>query len=77
MGAPYLANLQSGVFYPPSLLLLLPLPLGFNLFLFAHYLIALSGAWMLAARLKEWPGFLRQRAPRCSRSAAIWSRCSI
>ncbi len=45
MGAPYLANLQSGVFYPPSLLLLLPLPLGFNLFLFAHYLIALSGAW--------------------------------
>jgi hypothetical protein len=46
MGTPYLANLQSGVFYPPSLLLLLPLPLGFNLFLFAHYLIALSGAWM-------------------------------
>ncbi|MET0152282.1 MAG: hypothetical protein ABW298_06710, partial [Candidatus Binatia bacterium] len=46
MGTPYLANLQSGVFYPPSLLLLLPLPLGFNLFLFAHYLIALSGAWV-------------------------------
>jgi hypothetical protein len=46
MGTPYLANLQSGVFYPPSLLLLLPLPLGFNLFLFSHYVIALSGAWV-------------------------------
>jgi hypothetical protein len=46
MGTPYLANLQSGVLYPPSLLLLFPLPLGFNLFLFAHYLVALSGTWM-------------------------------
>jgi Bacterial membrane protein YfhO len=45
MGTPFLANWQSGVFYPPSLLLLLPLPLGFNLFLFAHYVIALLGAW--------------------------------
>ncbi len=45
LGTPYLANLQSGVFYPPSLLLLLPLPLGFNLFLLAHYAIALLGAW--------------------------------
>src|SRR5262245_26087457 len=27
MGAPYLANLQSGALYPPSVLLLLPLPL--------------------------------------------------
>jgi len=46
MGTPYLANLQSGVLYPPSVLLLLPLPLGFNMFLLAHYVIALSGTWM-------------------------------
>ncbi len=45
MGTPFLGNLQSGVFYPPSALLLFPLPLGFNLFLFAHYVIALTGMW--------------------------------
>jgi hypothetical protein len=45
MGTPYLANLHSGVFYAPSVLLLLPLPLGFNLFLFTHYVVALFGSW--------------------------------
>lgn len=46
MGAPFLANFQSGVLYPPSMLLLLPWPLGADLFLFAHYVIALSGMWI-------------------------------
>src|SRR5205823_14422401 len=45
MGTPFLAGLQTGVFYPPSLLLALPFPLGLNLFLLAHYYIALVGAW--------------------------------
>ena len=40
MGTPFLGNLQSGVFYPPSILLFLPFPLGFNLFLFSHFIIA-------------------------------------
>src|ERR1051325_11391458 len=47
MGTPFLGNLQSGVFSPPSALLLLPFPLGFNVFLFAHYMIALGGFWLL------------------------------
>lgn len=47
MGTPFLAGLQTGVFYPPSLLLALPFPLGFDLFLVGHYLIALGGAWAL------------------------------
>jgi hypothetical protein len=46
LGTPFLANLQSGVFYPLSVLLLLPFPIGFNIFLFAHYLVALTGTWM-------------------------------
>lgn len=45
LGTPFLANFQSAVFYPPNVLLLLPFPLGFNLFLFLHYLIALGGIW--------------------------------
>jgi hypothetical protein len=45
LGTPFLASLQTGVFYPPSLLLLVPLPLGFDLFIVFHYLVALTGAW--------------------------------
>jgi hypothetical protein len=47
MGTPFLGSLQTCVLYPPSLLLLLPFPLGFNVFLLAHYLIALAGAYLL------------------------------
>jgi len=47
LGTPFLASFQSGVFYPPSALLIVPFPLGFNLFLLAHYLIALGGIWCL------------------------------
>ncbi len=41
LGTPFLASLQSGVFYPPSVLLFLPFPLGFNLFLLSHFFLAL------------------------------------
>lgn len=47
MGTPFLGGLQTGVLYPPSLLLLLPFPLGFDVFLLAHYWIALAGAYAL------------------------------
>jgi hypothetical protein len=51
MGSPFLAGWQTGVLYPPSLFLLLPFPLGFNLFLLAHYAAASLGSWF----------FLRER----------------
>jgi hypothetical protein len=43
LGIPFLASLHSSVFYPPSVILLIPQPLGFNLFLYAHFLIGASG----------------------------------
>src|SRR5437867_3165770 len=51
MGSPFLAGWQTGVLYPPSLLLVAPFPLGFNLFLLAHYAAAVLGFWF----------FLRER----------------
>jgi hypothetical protein len=48
LGTPFLASLQSGVLYPPSAFLLLPFPLGLNLFLIGHYGIALIGFWWLS-----------------------------
>jgi hypothetical protein len=40
-GAPFLANYQSGVFYPPSLIIyVLPFPLGLDLFLAFHVFVA-------------------------------------
>lgn len=47
LGAPFVGSLQSCVFYPPSLLLLLPFPLGFDLLLSFHYGLALAGMWLL------------------------------
>ncbi len=49
LGSPFIGAMHTGAFYPPSVLLLLPLPLGFNLFLLSHYLIALFGMWRLLA----------------------------
>jgi Bacterial membrane protein YfhO len=46
MGTPFLANWQSVVLYPPSLLFLLPSPVGSDLFIFTHYVIALAGMWV-------------------------------
>jgi hypothetical protein len=54
LGSPFVAAMHTAVFYPPSALLLLDLPLGFNLFLLVHYLAALLGMWRL---LTEERGF--------------------
>jgi hypothetical protein len=59
LGTPFLASFQTGVLYPPSLLLLLPFPFGFDIFLLAHFAIAATGFWL----------FLRERdlaAPACA-----------
>ncbi|HLN58758.1 MAG TPA: YfhO family protein [Thermoanaerobaculia bacterium] len=46
LGEPWLASGQSGVFYPPTLFFLLPLPaLAAGLFLLLHFAIGVSGAW--------------------------------
>ncbi len=46
LGEPWLANGQSGVFYPPTLFFLLPsAALAGGLFLLLHFLIGISGAW--------------------------------
>ena len=48
-GEPWLANLQSGVFYPPTLLFLLPSAgLAGALYLAVHFVIGAWGAWKLA-----------------------------
>ncbi len=45
-GEPWLANAQSGVFYPPTLLFLIPSPgLAAALFLLAHFALAAWGMW--------------------------------
>ena len=45
-GEPWLANAQSGVFYPPTLFFLLPSPaLAAALFLLTHFVIGAWGAW--------------------------------
>jgi len=46
LGEPWLANGQSGVFYPPTLFFLLPsAALAAGLFLLLHFAIGISGAW--------------------------------
>ncbi len=45
-GEPWLANLQSGVFYPPGFFFLLPGPaLAGGLFLLFHFAVAIWGMW--------------------------------
>ena len=45
-GEPWLANMQSGVFYPPTLFFLLPSPaLAAALYLLVHFAIGAWGAW--------------------------------
>jgi hypothetical protein len=56
LGTPFLANPQAGVLYPVSLLLLIPFPLGYTVFLVAHYLIALCGTWLFVRRRGLGPG---------------------
>ena len=47
LGTPFLASMQAAVLYPPSLLLALPFPAGFDVFLLFHYFAAASGAFVL------------------------------
>jgi hypothetical protein len=51
LGRPFAADIQTAVFYPPSWLLhSLPAPLGFNLSIVTHHLIAALGAFALLRR---------------------------
>jgi hypothetical protein len=55
-GEPWLANPQTGVFYPPSwLFLVLPFPTAYTLYLLLHVLLLGCGAYLLFARLTR-PG---------------------
>ena len=51
-GVPFLANVQSSVFYPLSALIyLLPFPAGYNAFVIVHYILA---AMSMYALLRHW-----------------------
>ncbi len=55
-GEPWLANPQTGVFYPPAwLFLMLPFTTAYTLYLFLHVLLLGCGAYLLFARLTR-PG---------------------
>jgi len=51
MGMPFLANPSNGVLYPLNVLLLLPAPYCVGLFVVAHSVIAIIGAWALLQHL--------------------------
>lgn len=67
LGEPWLANAQSGVFYPPTLFFLLPSPaLAAALYLLVHFAIGAWGAWR----------FLREEGastPACLACAALFT----
>ncbi len=51
-GVPFLANVQSSVFYPFSVLIyLLPFPGGYCAYVLAHYILA---AWCMYALMRHW-----------------------
>lgn len=55
-GEPWLANPQTGVFYPPAwLFLILPFTTAYTLYLFLHVVLLGCGAYLLFARLTR-PG---------------------
>jgi hypothetical protein len=55
-GEPWLANPQTGVFYPPAwLFLILPFTAAYTLYLFLHVVLLGCGAYLLFARLTR-PG---------------------
>ena len=70
-GEPWLANGQSGVFYPPGLFFLLPSPaLAAGLFLLFHFALGAAGAWK----------FLREEAasaPAAALGAAGYAGCGF
>lgn len=61
MGAPFLANIQAGIFYPPNWLLApFDAPLAVKLAIALHVFMALAGVWVLARsalRLDPLPAF--------------------
>lgn len=51
-GAPFLADIQSGVFYPLSIIFyLLPMPYAFNVFVISHYILA---SCFVYALMRHW-----------------------
>ena len=70
-GEPWLANGQSGVFYPPTWLFLLPSPaMAAGIFLLLHFFLAAAGAWK----------FLREEAvspPSAALGAAAFAGCGF
>jgi len=55
-GEPWLANPQTGIFYPPTwLFLVLPFTVAYTLYLFLHVVLLGTGAYLLFARLTR-PG---------------------
>ena len=61
-GAPFLSDIQAGVFYPLSVFFyLLPMPHAFNIFVIAHYIVAVC---LVYALTRHWG---------CSRPAACLS----
>ena len=55
-GEPWLANPQTGIFYPPAwLFLVLPFTVAYTLYLFLHVALLGTGAYLLFARLTR-PG---------------------
>lgn len=52
MGMPFLANPSNGVCYPLNALLLLPSPYSIGLFIVAHAMLAILGAWGLLRSLR-------------------------
>jgi len=55
-GEPWLANPQTGIFYPPTwLFILLPFTAAYTLYLFLHVVLLGAGAYLLFARLTK-PG---------------------
>ena len=67
LGKPFLAEWQTGLFYPPSLLLLVPpFTRGFNLFFVFHYAWTALGAFVLLRAL----GIQR---PAAALGALVWT----
>lgn len=51
-GAPFLSDIQTGVFYPPSVVFyLFPAPHAFNIFIIVHYVLA---AYFVYALTRHW-----------------------
>jgi hypothetical protein len=67
-GTPFFSDIQSGVFYPLSVIFyLFPMPLAFNIFVIAHYLIC---SWTTYALARHW-GLSRSAASLAALSLSL------